>query len=69
MMTFLDVYHTWNVLPMSPYMCYLCYPSIHFAKGGNLGYLLTPNPQIDTYRGDSWLPPFSKGGLGGMSLT
>jgi len=24
MMTLLDVYHTWKVLPMSPYMCYLC---------------------------------------------
>jgi len=36
MMTFLDVYHTWNVLPMSPYMCYLCYPSIHLKGEGTL---------------------------------
>lgn len=33
MMTFLDVYHTWKVLPMSPYTCYLCPQSIHLYKG------------------------------------
>ena len=33
-MTLLDVYHTWKVLPMSSYMCYLCPQSIQKGAGG-----------------------------------
>ena len=38
-------------------------PTPHsFAKGGNLSYLLTPNPQIDTNGAISGFPPLAKGG-------
>ena len=54
-MTLLDVYHTWNVLPMSSYMCYLCPQSIQKGAGGILDNPISFNDHIRVSKLYAWM--------------